>query len=71
MLRSSRLFYGLSFLQKTKSEVLIVMLMVFIIILFCTSLWKVRSWSNDRKESNEEPITPRALMERLIKVPLL
>ena len=67
MFRSSGLFHGLFLWQKMKYEAPIAMLMVFIIILFCTSLSKFRSWSDNRKESHEETITPRAPMEKLIK----
>ena len=46
-------------------------LIVFIIILRCVTLSKLRSWSRERKESQEEPITPRAPMETLIIITLL
>ena len=68
MLRSSGLFHGLFLWKKMKYEVL---LMVFIKILFSTSLSRFISWNNDRKESHDEPIPPRAPMEKLIKVTLL
>ena len=47
------------------------MLTVFITVLFRTSFSKFRSWSNDKKEAQEEPIISRAPMERFIKVTLL
>ena len=43
-------------------------LIVFIIILRCVTLSKLRSWSRERKESQEAPITPRIPMETLIKI---
>ena len=67
MFRSSGLFRGLFLSQKMKYEDLIAMLIVFIMILFCTSLSKFRSWSNDRKESHEDPIILRVPTETLIK----
>ena len=41
MFRSSGLFHGLLLWQKMKYEVLIAMLMVFMTIIFCTSLPKL------------------------------
>jgi len=64
MFRSSGLFHGLFLWQKMKYEVLITILMVFIVILFCTIFSKFRSWSDDRKESHDDPITPRVPMEK-------
>ena len=46
-------------------------LIVFITILRCVTLSKLRSWSRERKDSQEEPITMRVPMETLIKITLL
>ena len=46
-------------------------LIVFIIILHCVTLSKLRYWGRERKDSQEEPITPRAPMQTLIKIALL
>ena len=46
-------------------------LIVFIIIIHYVTLSKLRSWSIERKESQEDPITPRVPMETLIKITLL
>ena len=45
-------------------------LIVFMIIFLCVTFSKLRSWSRERKESQEEPITPIAPMETLIKITL-
>ena len=66
-LSKSGLVHGLLRQQKIKYVLLIVMLMRLDKMYFCTLLLKLRDLRRSIKDSEEDPMVPRAPIERFIK----